>query len=238
MPRRFAIPFIALLAACGSGPSAEEAQAFWSAYESLGPIRTKLAAVDAALPAPGSETTVACAPGVATSKLATIHFAQLEYLLEKPTQVEQWERMNLTDEGFQRMWNKADAQAKIDKSPTPTSEAAGLRAAAGALAPVETLVVFRPSRIEPGELGDSPEPGARAIVRDARWEGWALVYRFADQPVLEGAFAVAASSGAEVSRVVKRGQSLTAGDLLHDAMRRLEEHARARLSVPGCPAGE
>ncbi|PCC71187.1 hypothetical protein SAMN02745121_04849 [Nannocystis exedens] len=238
MPRRFSIPFVALLAACGSGPSAEEAQAFWTAYESLGPIRTKLAAVDAALPAPGSETSVACAPRVATSKLATIHFAQLEYLLEKPTQVEQWERMNLTDEGFQRMWNKADAQNTLDKSPVPTSEAAGLRAAAAALAPVDTLVVFRPSRIERGELGDSPEPGVRAIVRDARWEGWALVYRFADQPVLEGAFPVAASNGAEVSRMVPRGTSLAAGDLLHDAMRRLEEQARARLSVPGCPASE
>ncbi|MCY0989101.1 hypothetical protein OV203_18335 [Nannocystis sp. ILAH1] len=238
MHRRFAIPFVALLAACGSGPSAEEAQAFWSAYESLGPIRSKLAAVEAALPAPGSETSVACAPRVATSKLATIHFAQLEYLLEKPTQVEQWERMNLTEEGFQRMWNKADAQNTLDKSSAPTSEAAGLRVAAETLAPVDTLVVFRSSRIEPGELGDSPEPGVQAIVRDARWEGWALVYRFADQPVLEGAFPVAASNGAEVSRVIPRGTSLAAEDLLHDAMRRLEEQARARLSVPGCPASE
>jgi hypothetical protein len=238
MHRLFAIPFLALLASCKSGPSAEDAQAFWSAYESLAPTRTRLAAVNAALPAPGSETSVACAPRVATSKLASIHFAQLEYLLEKPTQVEQWERMNLTDEGFQRMWNKADAQKTIDKSSTPTSEAAGLRAAAKTLAPVETLVVFRPSRIEPGALGDSPEPGVRAIVRGARWEGWALVYRFADQTVLEGAFPVAASSGAEVSRKVPRGTSLAVSDLLHDAMRRLEEQARARLSVPGCPASK
>lgn len=49
---------------------------------------------------------------------------------------------------------------------------------------------------------------------------------------------MAASSSAEVSRVVPRGKSLAAGDLLRDAMRRLEEQARARLSVPGCPASE
>jgi hypothetical protein len=237
MTRRLAIAVLMTLTACGSGPSAEEAKVFWSAYEALGPIRTRLAAVDAALPAPGSEVDVACAPHVATGKLAIINFDQLHYLLDRPTQVEQWERMNLTDEGFMRMWNKADAQKTIEQSSAPASEAAGLRFAAEALAPVETLVVFRATRIVPGELGDSPEPGLRAILRDARWEGWALVYRFADTPALAGAFALTATSRAEVSRVVKRGQSLAAGDLLRDAMTQLEAQARARLSAPGCPAG-
>jgi hypothetical protein len=134
------------------------------------------------------------------------------------------------------MPNKHEAEAAIEAAKDPRSEVAGLKRAAEMIGPVETLVVFRPTRTEAGELGTETEAGVRPITRNARWEGWVLVYRFASPPVLEGAFPMSGTNGTEIQRTLEQGQSMPVGDLLRDAMKRLEGAATARLSVPGCPS--
>ncbi len=223
---------LGLVAACG--PSKEEKDRYWTANRALDPVRAKLAAIDAALPAPGSEAVQPCAPEVASGPVAIIGHAQLQYLIEKPSEGKRWERLVLSDEGFTRMWNKADAEKTIEESKAPTSEAAGLEEAGRLLGPAKSLVVLRASRMEPGELGEKTATG-QTIARNARWEGWAFVYSFDEHPVFQGAFSLWSTNHPTVSRLLEAGQAMTAEDLMHDAMQAIHDNLHFVLTRPGCP---
>jgi hypothetical protein len=223
---------LGLVAACG--PSKEEQEHYWTAYRALDPVRAKLAAIDAALPAPGSEEVQPCAAAVSLGPVAIIGHAQLQYLIEKPTESKRWERLVLSDEGFGRMWSKGDAEKTIEESKAPTSEAKSLEESARLLGPAKSLVVLRASRVEPGELGERTATG-RAIARNARWDGWAFVYTFDEHPVFQGAFSLWSTNHPTVSRLLEQGQGMTAEDLMYDAMKAIHDNLHFVLSRPGCP---
>lgn len=216
---------------CGDKPSAKAIENVKSQWAALEPARKRLAAIQAALPAPGKEQEVACPAPVDGDKLAMIGESRLRRLVEggASADVDRKERYVERNVPFFMPQGEYDAVLASGKL---TGVANNLRAAKRDFEALEHLVVYRPTDVVVGKIG-AVTGKEFAIDQLAKWQGWAFVYQNAEPPRLVCAFQVSAETPPDLRLAVEKGHRPGDWQLLEDVSRNVRKSTLARLARPG-----
>jgi hypothetical protein len=234
--RVFVAATLLLAAAClalGCHPSEKDIARMNEALAAIAPFKARLAKMHQALPARGSEKSIACEGSIPAEGLETVNLKQLEQLLDKG-EADYWERHRLTSGPFFKMYSEAQAKRILEEDPAPAGAIGNMRMATEELAKTKHVVVFRADEIDKGKVGARKSDGY-SIEREASWKGWVFVFSFTDEPKLAAAFEARATNGKEIHFMKKRGKRPSGEILIGDAVKRLKKGALARLEKPGCP---
>ena len=219
--------------ACAGGASEGDVAKYREQLAQFAPTVAALKAMNAQLPAPGSERATACAGTIPTAGLETLSEAQLKYLLDQNDGGEHGERLRLTSGPFTVMDSTKDAEARTTSDALPGEIINDLRALQ-TLGRTKRVGIFRPSRVEIGSVGVKADSGDYIIEKPAVWSGWLFVFSLGEKPALEAAFPVTETNAASITFMKKQGYRPPANVLIDNALGRVRNRALQQLGLPNC----